>query len=98
MSARTGDGLAGLRAALRARWLSDGPAEDPVLTDARHAQALREADAALARAVAAGAAGVPLEYVLEDLRAARRAVGTITGATDPEALYDRLFATFCIGK
>jgi tRNA modification GTPase len=98
VSARTGAGLDELRLVLRRRWLTEARGEDPVLSDARHAQALREADEALTRAVAAGSAGVPLEYLMEDLRAARRAVGAITGAADREALYDRLFATFCIGK
>jgi tRNA modification GTPase len=78
--------------------VGEGVLEDPVLTDARHAQALGEAAAALERAEAAGAAGLSLEYLLEDLREARRALGAITGELDPETLYDRIFATFCIGK
>ena len=38
------------------------------------------------------------DYLLEDLRRALHAIGTITGGVDQERLYDRIFATFCIGK
>ena len=98
VSARTGEGLAELRSHLRTRLLGGAPREDPVLTDARHAQALREVEAGLEGAHAGATAHLPLEYLLEDLRRALHAVGTITGGVDQERLYDRIFATFCIGK
>ncbi len=98
VSARTGEGLASLRALLRTRLLQGAALEHTMLTDARHAQALREAAEGLEGAQAAAAAGLSLEYLLEDLRRALHAVGTITGGVDQERLYDRIFATFCIGK
>lgn len=98
VSARDGQGIADLRALLRRRLAGDGVLEDAVLTDVRHAQALRQAEEALARAVAAAGAAIPLEYLLEDMQRALRAIGDITGGVDQERLYDRIFATFCIGK
>jgi len=98
VSARTGEGLLALRAGLRSRLLHGAPVEHAVLTDVRHAQALREVATALTAAHGASVAAMPLEYLLEDLRRALQAVGTITGGVDQERLYDRIFATFCIGK
>ena len=98
VSARTREGLPELRARLRSRLVQGGPVEHAVLTDVRHAQALQEAAAGLTAAQGAASGGVPLEYLLEDLRRALQAVGTITGGVDQERLYDRIFATFCIGK
>jgi tRNA modification GTPase len=99
ISAKTGLGCDELRIALRERLV--GPAgafEDPILTDARHAEALRRAEAALAKAEATAASGLTEEIVLEDLREAIRQVGTVTGEFTADDLYDRVFSTFCIGK
>jgi tRNA modification GTPase len=67
-------------------------------TSARHRAALalatRELD--LARAHLAG--DEPLDLVAECLRSATAALDAITGATTPEALLDRMFARFCVGK
>jgi tRNA modification GTPase len=98
VSALTGAGLDVLRGELRARLLGVGPIEDPILTNSRHGQALEETDGSLGRASAAAAAGVPDELILEDLREAMRSLGTITGEYGTEAMYDRIFSTFCIGK
>lgn len=98
VSALTGEGLDALRHALRERLLGSGPVEDPLLTNARHARALEATLEALDRAAAAGDAGLPDDLVLEDLKQAMRHLGEITGELDNEALYDRIFSTFCIGK
>jgi tRNA modification GTPase len=39
-----------------------------------------------------------LELQCEELRAAARALGRVTGAIDPEQVLDSLFSEFCIGK
>jgi len=98
VSARTGTGVESLRAALAERLLGAGPVEDPVLTDARHAEALRAASAALGQAARAAESGLSEELVLEDLREALKRLGEITGEVGTEELYDRIFSTFCIGK
>ena len=73
-----------------------GGGERPVLTRARHRNALEEAATHLARALSARDIG--LELAAEDLRLASRALGRITGSVDIEALLDVVFADFCIGK
>ncbi len=95
VSARTGAGLATLEAALaeHARRLTAGLAH-PVLNQARHVSALREACDALERAQSAPLA----ELRAEDLRSAMRALGQITGEVDAESVLDVVFGRFCIGK
>lgn len=99
ISCRTGEGIPALLAALteRARQLA-GAGEAPVLTRARHREAVEEAEAALGRLEAGAASGAELALLAEDLRLASRAVGRITGAVGVEDVLDRIFATFCIGK
>ena len=43
-------------------------------------------------------ANEPMELVAGDLRGVMLAFGEITGRIDSERMFDRLFATFCIGK
>ena len=96
VSARTGAGLAGLREALRAAVAARcGSEEAPVLTRARHRQALEACAAALRRA---GCAGAGAELRAEDLRLAADALGRITGQVDVEQILDVVFRDFCIGK
>lgn len=99
VSAITGEGIGRLRETMRERLV--GPAssfEDPILTDARHSEALRRADQALEKGAAAAAAGLSEDLIVEDLREAMKALGMITGEFTTEDLYDRIFSTFCIGK
>jgi tRNA modification GTPase len=98
VSALTGEGLDELRAGLGERIVGAGPMEDPILTDARHARAIRRTAEALEKAVRGAATGLSEELVLEDLREAMHNLGTITGELTTEGLYDRIFSTFCIGK
>ena len=94
ISALTGAGLDPLLAALAARIGETYRSEAPVLTRARHRQALEDAAASLHRAFEA-----PLpELQAEDLRLAMRRVGRITGMVDVEDLLDVIFRDFCIGK
>ncbi len=98
VSARTGEGIGDLLAAVAAALAGSGPIEHPVMSDARHGQALLGALAALEGADRAVASGVPDELVLEDLRDALHHVGSITGEMSPDELYDRIFSAFCVGK
>ena len=66
----------------------------PVLTRARHREALETALAALWRSLAAQ---LP-ELRAEDLRLAWRSLGRITGRLDVEDLLDVIFRDFCLGK
>jgi len=98
VSALTGEGMSRLREALQERLVGTGPLEDPIITDARHAGALGRALEALEKAAAALQSGLTEEIILEDLRAARKELGEISGEFSGEDLYDRIFSTFCIGK
>ena len=94
-AATTGDGIAALIGRLGGaveESLSAGTA--PVVTRARHREALENCVAALDRFAAAA---LP-ELAAEDLRAAARSLGRITGRVDVEDMLDALFREFCIGK
>ena len=94
ISALTGEGIDALLSALGERVAQSYRIEAPVLTRARHRQALEEAALSLQRAVGAALA----ELRAEDLRVALRSLGHITGAVDVEDLLDVIFRDFCIGK
>ena len=94
ISALTGEGIDKLLTLLGERVAQTYRIEAPVLTRARHRQALEEAAASLRRSFSA-----PLpELRAEDLRLALRSLGCITGAVDVEDLLDLIFRDFCIGK
>ena len=95
LSVRTGEGMAALLARLEAevaRRFAAGGA--PLITRARHRQALEECAAALGRFALAT---LP-ELAAEDLRSATSALGRITGRVDVESLLDIIFSEFCLGK
>ena len=94
VSALTGDGLAELIDVLAERIAAGYQTEAPLLTRARHREALETAADALRRSLDAG---LP-ELRAEDLRLAWRSLGRITGRVDVEDLLDVIFADFCIGK
>ena len=98
LSALTGDGLAALRAHLKACMgyqTIDGGA---ISARRRHLEALARARAhceEAARQLAERRAG---ELVAEELRGAQQALAEITGEFTSDDLLGRIFAGFCIGK
>lgn len=96
VSAVSGEGIAGLEAALagRAEALLGGGGAVAVPTRARHRHALEACLEALHRASEAP----EVELAGEDLRLAARALGRITGRVDVEDVLDVIFGEFCIGK
>jgi tRNA modification GTPase len=99
-SALTGEGLLGLEDAL-ARVALGGEtlnAEETLVETARQAQALREAAASLQKAIEGLQAGRGVELICIDLRAALDALSSVTGMNVGEAVLDRIFSDFCIGK
>jgi len=94
ISALTGEGIDGLLSVLGERVAQTYRMEAPVLTRARHRQALEDAALSLRRALGAT---LP-ELRAEDLRLALRSLGRITGTVDVEDLLDVIFRDFCIGK
>jgi len=95
ISVATGAGMAALEARLGAEIARRfGGESAPLITRARHRQALEAAGAALDRYPQAGAP----ELAAEELRQAVRALGRITGRVGVEDLLDVVFREFCIGK
>ena len=99
-SAKTGEGIPQLRAALLR--LLGGSAgvmpETPMLTNLRQHEAVLGMEEALGAAAAALEAGMPHEVVLLDLYGALRAADELTGSTTAENVLQLIFSTFCIGK
>ena len=93
-SALTGAGIPALVEMLAARIAADYDVATPLLSRARHREALAAARDGLRRAFEAA---LP-ELQAEDLRLAWRSLGRITGHVDVEDLLDVIFAEFCIGK
>jgi tRNA modification GTPase len=98
-SAVTPGGTAALEQAIASLALGGGAqASDPLVSSARHQDALRRARDYLSTAGAELDNGVPLDLVTIDLRSVLEALGEITGETASADLLDRIFAEFCIGK
>ena len=90
-------GLDVLRAALHARVIeATAGDEPPAITRQRHRETVSAALVELDRALHV-AAHSP-ELAAESVRLAARALARLTGAVEPEAVLDRVFSAFCIGK
>ena len=103
LSARTGQGLDRLEAALSARAeaafpLTGQAAAGQLLTNQRQTDAVRRALAAVDRAGQALAAGVTPDALLTDVEQALAALGELTGRTVREDITQRIFERFCVGK
>lgn len=104
VSGRTGAGLPALRSriaeSIRERYQNVVVRKDQaVALNARRREALVSCLRSLGAARHLLRGPVPsLDMVAEELRVASHALGTITGHVDSEAVLDRLFARFCIGK
>ena len=72
--------------------------DTPAISNVRHIDLLGRAERALRRASAAAAGGASEELVLADLEEARRALEEISGKRTPDAVLERIFEQFCIGK
>jgi tRNA modification GTPase len=100
VSAKTGEGIDDLRRLIDAQISPAGALapDELFLTSLRQRDLLERAAASLRRAEGAGRDGLGGEYVVVDLREALDRLGEITGDVDVDAIYERLFSTFCIGK
>jgi tRNA modification GTPase len=100
VSAKTGEGLNELRKTIRAFLMESQPhlADDLVLTDVRHHEAVSGAIRSLSAAQNALDSQVPHEMVLLDLYSGLSALNELTGEVVTEDILDRIFSTFCIGK
>jgi tRNA modification GTPase len=99
-SATTGGGVdvLGLEILQRLGLGKDAGAEIPVITEARHVNALRQALERIREARLVLEAGLPHEVVALELRRGLEALGNLLGEGVGEALLDAIFSRFCIGK
>ena len=98
VSAKTGDGLPELEAAVSALFPDGDSAPGTLLTDQRQEDAARRAWEALRRAGNALQSGFTPDAVLTDVEEALGAVGELTGRAAKEELVSRIFSRFCVGK
>ena len=96
ISAKRGFGLEELRKLLSSM-VGKASADGVLVTNARHAAALRDAAASL-RAVRSGLGALTTDLLAEDLRSALASLGTITGEITTEEVLGEVFRGFCIGK
>ena len=97
ISAKRGFGLDKLRELL-ASMVGKASADGVLVTNARHAAALRDAAASLRTVQAGLASSLPSDLLAEDLREALRSLGSITGEISTDEVLGEIFAKFCIGK
>ena len=97
MSAQTGQGIPELIAELSRRLAVSDEADGQMMAQ-RHIELAQSAASGLERAVEAIETGLPLDTAAVDIRLALNALAEITGENATEAVIDRIFADFCVGK
>ena len=98
VSAKEQTGLDTLESAVRELFpLPDVPAGE-ILTNARHADAIRRALESLRAAREAMDCGFMPDAVLTECEGAMSALGELTGASVREDITQRIFERFCVGK
>ena len=98
LSAQTGEGIAGLLAAIRR--LADqegGQAGTAVVTRLRHRRALEQAERALA-ALVSEPEGLGVEVMVERIRLVVAHLDSLVGRIEPDEVLGEIFARFCVGK
>ena len=72
--------------------------ESPIVTNARHQEALRRANEGLNYAIESLENSMPPDLIAVDLRISLDGFGDIVGKTTTEDILDRIFSQFCVGK
>ena len=98
-SALTGEGIESLRSAILTLVKGSGSgAEDGLLTNIRHYQAVTAALECLKAGKRALDEKIPHEMLLTDLYATLCQLDALTGETTADDILNLIFSTFCIGK
>lgn len=100
LSAKTGEGLEELRAALLANLPSPTQLSSTsvIVSNVRHAEALRSAHAALLRVRTALLQDLPGDLLAQDLRECLHHLADIIGEVSTPEVLGNIFKHFCIGK
>jgi tRNA modification GTPase len=100
LSAKTGAGFDELKTAFSR--FAESERRDfgsgTIAINARHAEALRNALESMTAARGKLSTEIQIELLASDIRSALARFGDVIGKIDNEAMLDRLFAGFCIGK
>jgi len=99
IAAKTKEGLNELLSELKeaTAWTSHS-ASQTIVTNARHADALRRTSLALDKSIEAVELSIPGDLLAQDLRLALDGLGEITGTISTDDLLANIFSKFCIGK
>ncbi len=99
ISARTGEGIDGLRKTVKQLVVREEVTEDELLlTRARHRVAVEKAREAVASFMAGMQQGLYETILASELRSALDYLGEVVGETTTEDILQHIFGTFCIGK
>jgi tRNA modification GTPase len=100
ISALTGEGIDDLYGVIRDKVMEmDMDSASPSLApNLRHKEALTDASRYFKAARINTEAGYPMEIIAVDIKSGLEALAEITGETGNEALYDKIFSEFCLGK
>lgn len=98
LSARTGEGLEALASAVAELFPAPAAPAGEILTNARQAEAVGRALAALDAARDALASGLTPDAVLTEAEDALSALSELTGRSVRDDVTDRIFSRFCVGK
>lgn len=99
ISAKQGIGIDALRTMLRSTAnTSTLRANDIVVSNMRHYEALTAAHTALESAMSALTRNLPADLISEDIRTIIHHLGEITGAITSDDILQSIFSKFCIGK
>lgn len=99
VSAKTGEGIEHLKQRIADLVLAGKvDTSGNIVTEERHRDALARARESLVSAKTAVQSGMPVECVALDVKQAYTALGEITGDTADEAVIDKIFSKFCVGK
>lgn len=98
ISAKTGEGLDELRAAVLEMVGASGHPEGGFSARQRHIDALKRVGGHLREGRVQIVEHQAGELLAEELRLAQKALGEITGEVTPDDLLGEIFASFCIGK
>lgn len=72
--------------------------QDIIVTNARHAQALRAAADSAQAVIESLDSGIPADLIAQDLRETIHHLSSITGEITPTEVLGNIFSRFCIGK
>ena len=78
--------------------LPDNDANEVIVTNARHFEALIKAGEALSRSIQGLETGISGDFVSQDIRECMHYLGEITGEITPTDILTSIFSHFCIGK